>query len=132
MLRRKRGVALFSPTNDESRLVRVPFCSTRDVCYIENCCGQESLNPLEKQPEPLPEQISEHAEQLDVQANIQDVFKSRMERLNLGQNRLAEIASVPKSSMSVFMNSGMTTPQNLQKIESALNTLEEQARAAVM
>ena len=124
-----RGVALFSPTDNESRLVRVPFCSSQDVHFIESRFTSNSLkSPLERpeQPERSLEQAPIQCVQVSVQASVQDGFRQRMTACGITQNRLALLAGVPKSSLSVYLNGGNMEQEKIDRIEHALNSMEEQ------
>lgn len=120
----ERGVALFSPTNDDSRLVRVPFCSPADIRYIENRFNQASANILEKQPEPAEISAPEQVNALPVQPSRADVFRERLNAVGITQNQLARLANVPKSSLSVFFNTDKMSDDYISAIDHTLNTLE--------
>ena len=128
----ERGVALFSPTNDESKLVRVPFCSSADVLSIENRVKAHALNNAEKQPEPVEISTPEQPHPLPVQPSRADVFRERLNAVGITQNQLARLAGVPKSSLSVFFNTDKMSEEYVSAIDNTLNTLENQPEQEVM
>lgn len=122
------GVALFSPTNNESRLVRVPFCSGADVLYMENLCNKKPLNDLEKQPKQAEISITEQPKTFPVQNPLSDAFRERLNAVGISQNALARLANVPKSSLSVFFNTGKISEEYHSVLDKTLTMLEIEAQ----
>lgn len=146
-----RGVALFAPSEHESRLVRLPFCSASDARAARAEClppvntdkhplskqsrqvlrqesrqlrqdEQAGVNSLEKQPEQVSKQVFKQAEELSEREQI----KALMESKGITLNSLAKQADVPKSSLSNYLNEkGELSPEKLQKIHDIIATSEQ-------
>jgi len=119
-----KGVALFSPSENESRLVKVPFCQTSDVQrltfvtpaaahQVKTNVKQDTLNTLEKQPEHL-ETMSEN-----------ELIQRQMKTKGISLRTLAKMASIPNSTLSNYLNGkGDLNSENLQKIRESLENPE--------
>jgi len=110
-----KGVALFSPSENESRLVRVPLCQVKTP-----------LNTLAKQPE--------HSDLM----SAGEAMKQQMDMQAMSLRTLAKLSGVPISSLSNYLNGkGDLNPANLRKIHESLanpeqvNTLEKHIEQSI-
>jgi hypothetical protein len=117
----EKGVALFVPTEDESRVVRVPYCAPRDMQYIEAI--YRNMNSPEKQPE----QGFEQSREQDEQVTVHQMFKQRLEQHGISLNMVSKQTGIAKSTLSNFLNGkGNLTPEQQTTLEHTLNSLQKQ------
>lgn len=137
------GMALFSSTHDEPRLVAIPECKPSDLTFLthfnrvnddtvtserhadhpSNVVNLQEVRERLNSPEHKPEQCSEYSEQCSEQASI----KKRMNSLNVSLNGLSKLAGVPKSSLSVYLNGGKLSEEYKHAIQETLSVLQKQA-----
>lgn len=106
----EKGVALLSPTDNESRLVKVPFCPALSG----------TVNQIKKPATPCNQDATRMQPPLQPGDDLQRAALAAIEAGTMPASTLAESAGINKGTLSRFIKTGRMSQENRKKLSKTL------------